>query len=86
MDAENLQHLFGAGKESRGHEHEPEGHARRGQLGAQTLCPLLEARLVEVARPVCRRRILVTHKANLPGKRLIANQVFSSPPCGLNLT
>ena len=73
MHTQNLQHLLGAGKESRGHEDQPERHLRRGQLGAQTLRPLLEARLVEVARPVRRRGILVAHKANLPGKPPIAN-------------
>jgi hypothetical protein len=51
---------------------------------AQTLRPLLEARLVEVARPVRRSGILIAHKANLPGKRLIANRNDSNG-CGPKL-
>ena len=73
MDPENLQHLLRAGKEPRGHEDEPKGNLRRGQLASQALRPPLEARLLEVARPVRRCRILVAHKANLPGKPLIVN-------------
>src|ERR1019366_153205 len=73
MHPQNLEHLPGARKESRGHEDEPERYVRRCQLGAQTLRPLLEARLVEVARPVRCRGILIAHKANLAGKAPNAN-------------
>src|ERR1019366_2690565 len=73
VHAEYLQHLLGAGKEPRGHEDQPQRYARRRQLSPQTLRPLLEARLVEVARPMRRRRILVAHRANLTGKAANAN-------------
>ena len=73
MHPEDLQDLLRAGKEPRRHEHQPQRHLRRGQLVAQILRPLLEVGLLEVARPVRRRRIRVVHKANLLGKPPIAN-------------
>jgi hypothetical protein len=73
MHPQNFQHLLCAGEEPRGHEDEPEGNLRRGQLRAQILRPLLKACLVEVTRPVRCSGILIAHKANLLGKLGNAN-------------
>lgn len=73
MNTKDFQHLPGAGKESWGHEDQPKRHLGRAQLVPQILGPLLEARLLEVTRPMCRGRKFIAHTRNLTGRAIIAN-------------